>query len=105
MADLEYRFRSGQQGQIGDLINEDAAEGFEVSEMLKDGNHFYVLLEKRTYSAELEEIAESEELWLELDGTLKRLSVLEGALALKIKKDSIDPPPKVVAKDEPVVEE
>jgi hypothetical protein len=80
---------------MAERANELASDGFAVRNVIKDGNHFYVLAEKYIYGDEEEILSEADQLWKELDSALKRLVVLEEALEVKVKKDSIDSPPKV----------
>jgi len=81
MADLEYRFVTTQAGQFATKVGELAADGFSVNNFVKDGNHFYVLLEKWTYPEDEDTSyeTEAEELWstvLELKRQFKVLTEL-----------------------------
>ena len=49
MSDVEYKHVTCQAGQIADKCNVNAADGYTVNSVIKDGNHFYVLFEKWTY--------------------------------------------------------
>lgn len=84
--------------KVGSLVE----DGYYVDQFQREGNHFYLLMHRYVSTDDDDDIEETaeEELWDELDNVLGRLAVLEGALALKIKKDSIDPAPKVKVESE-----
>ena len=92
----EYKSVTVQAGQLSDRCNELAAEDFSVSNIVKDGNHFYILFEKYIYVDEDDSVeSESNELWTALVKVQDRLQVLEGALALKIQAEAteeVEPP-------------
>ena len=60
MADVEYRHITVQAGQFAKRCNEEAAEGFVVNSVIKDGNHFYVLFEKWEYEEDAQDAAQGE---------------------------------------------
>lgn len=92
----EYKFRTVQAGQFDDACAVEAADDFSVEHFVKDGNHFYILFSKYAYGDDEDpELSDADQIWKEVGDLDGRLATVEGALALKIKKDSIDPAPKV----------
>lgn len=49
MADVEYKHVTVQAGQFAEVCNVNAADGFVVNSVIKDGNHFFILFEKWDY--------------------------------------------------------
>ena len=88
----EYKSITVQAGQLAERCNEAAAEDFTVNNIVKDGNHFYVLFEKYDYSDDEDEVDESiaDELWIKIGKVSKRLALVEGALALKIQAEATE---------------
>ncbi len=88
----EYAFATIKHGQMAEKINEWAEKDFSVDSWVNQGNSFYVLFSKWGFTDEDEDSSETTKLWIELSEATERIEILEGALALKIKKDSIDEP-------------
>ena len=87
----EYKSITVQAGQLAERCNEVAEEGFSVSNIVKDGNHFYILFDKFDYANDDdEEISNSDELWALVDKLSERLNLVEGALALKIQAEATE---------------
>ena len=89
----EYAFATIKHGQMAEKINEWAEKDFSVDSWVNQGNSFYVLFSKWGSNPDDEDdLSETTRLWIELSEATERIEILEGALALKIKKDSIDEP-------------
>ena len=87
----EYKSITVQAGQLTERCNALSEEGFSVSNIVKDGNHFYVLFEKYEYEDADESVkSESGELWAMIHKVAERLNIVEGALALKIQAEAAE---------------
>jgi len=72
---MEYKLVTSQAGQLDKRLNEEAEGGFSVYQFVKDGNHFYALLQR---SEEVSEVSqEADELWDGINKVDKRLRTLE----------------------------
>ena len=89
----EYAFSTIKHGQMAERINEWSEKGFSVDSWKAQGNSFFVLFAKwEPFEDDDEAVANSDQLWKELEKQSERVALLEGALALKISNDTEQAP-------------
>jgi len=90
----QYRLVTTQAGNFNEKINALSEDGWYLDSVMNQGNHFYTVMVKYSNRDEEEELSDSDQLWKEQYELGERVAIVEGALALKVKKGQQDPAPK-----------